>query len=674
MICQREESLSVTNKNIFMQKIIFKQKLLAIIIAGFAAMAPLSAQTCVLDEPLTTTESFYKFTSESVIGNNHNWHFNEQYGAVMSGYTNPNSYENDDWFISPEINLDNFDNAKLSFDHTRGSAAVMNVGVAEGWYQVFATANYTGNVSTTTWIEIIGVNNTVLSAWTYISSGKVEIPAAAISNGTRIAFRYRSSSTQSSTWEIKNVKVYGTPSAIPGVFDFKITTWNTEWLSCLEPQFNSKDRELQINNIVSIIKTMNSDLVALQEVGTSNLYTTVDTLVSRLGSEWAGSIVTSSYNGNCGQNQGIVYKTSKIQLVKASLMNSGDSYQGNTYSYNWSSGRFPALYNLKLIAGDVPFPVSVVNIHAKSAGVMSEHVTSHLRREGASYALKNILDGNTYKTDRVIVIGDFNDYLIGTGCAVCSGISPYKNFMDDTDNYKGITSDLIIPYPYPYYGYPVIDNIIISNELFDNYVLNSTMMEIDALETVYDYATTTTDHIPVSSTLRFEVMSSGIILNKNYIELLLGGTEQLTATVLPITANQNVSWSSSNPTVASVVDGLVTAHSTGETVITATTPEENYIAKCSVAVVEKSGLLNVWANNMLFVYPNPVKDMLIISFGSSSDNGKLKTEGYTIFNIAGQVLIEGNLPNETTTINVKSLPCGMYFIKVGNKTGKFIKE
>jgi exonuclease III len=279
-------------------------------------------------------------------------------------------------------------------------------------------------------------------------------------------------------------------------FDFKITTWNVEWLSC--QAFGPNDRELQINNIVSVIKAMRSDLVALQEVGTSTIYTTIDTLVRRLGSEWAGYIVPNSYD-NCGQNQGIVYKKSKMEIVSYSLIINGGS------SYYWSNGRFPALYNVNLLTNDVQIPVSFVNIHAKA---MSDR-TSYDRRKGASAGLKNLLDGSTYNAKKIVIIGDFNDFLEGTQCGDCGGISgdsPYKNFMDDTANYKGLTMDLIDPY----YDSPVIDNVIISNELFDNYVSNSVEREVSATLIIENYRNTTSNHTPVSVTFRFEDLETRV--------------------------------------------------------------------------------------------------------------------------------------------------------------------
>ena len=272
--------------------------------------------------------------------------------------------------------------------------------------------------------------------------------------------------------------------------DFKITTWNVEWLSCTTR--GPTDEDLQMNNVATVIKAMNSDIVALQEVGTSATYATIDILVGILGSEWAGNIVPWR-TGNCNQSQGIVYKKSKAQLVNSFLIRDGGS------SYNWASGRYPALYNVNLLVGNEVVPVSLVNIHAKAMG----DATSYSRRVGASEGLKTLFDSNTYNTKNIILIGDFNDYLTGTQCKTCSPISPYKNFMDDTENYKGLTTNL---WDYSYNS-PVIDNIVISNELFENYKQSSTKKETTATQSVNDYRNTTSDHIPISSTFSFSTNS-----------------------------------------------------------------------------------------------------------------------------------------------------------------------
>ena len=65
---------------------------------------------------------------------------------------------------------------------------------------------------------------------------------------------------------------------------------------------------------------------------------------------------------------------------------------------------------------------------------------------------------------------------------------------------------------------------------------------------------------------------------------------QLNATILPSEAtNKNVSWLSSNDTVATVVDGLVTAKSDGNCIITVTTQDGNKTATCNISVETEQG-------------------------------------------------------------------------------------
>ena len=82
------------------------------------------------------------------------------------------------------------------------------------------------------------------------------------------------------------------------------------------------------------------------------------------------------------------------------------------------------------------------------------------------------------------------------------------------------------------------------------------------------------------------VAVTAVKLNKNALELAVNETGQLTATVEPANADQEVLWSSSNPSVASVSSsGVVTAHAAGEATITATSKtDSSKKASCTVTV------------------------------------------------------------------------------------------
>ncbi len=80
------------------------------------------------------------------------------------------------------------------------------------------------------------------------------------------------------------------------------------------------------------------------------------------------------------------------------------------------------------------------------------------------------------------------------------------------------------------------------------------------------------------------VQVDSVTLNKTTLALTVGGSETLTATVLPETAeNKTLTWTSSVPGVATVEGGKVTALAAGETVITAKTANEK-TATCTVTV------------------------------------------------------------------------------------------
>ncbi len=74
---------------------------------------------------------------------------------------------------------------------------------------------------------------------------------------------------------------------------------------------------------------------------------------------------------------------------------------------------------------------------------------------------------------------------------------------------------------------------------------------------------------------------TGIILPQNNLTLTEGNTHALTAAVSPVNAtNQNVTWNSDNPSIASVdTNGTVSANASGMTFITARTADGGFTIK-----------------------------------------------------------------------------------------------
>ena len=78
-----------------------------------------------------------------------------------------------------------------------------------------------------------------------------------------------------------------------------------------------------------------------------------------------------------------------------------------------------------------------------------------------------------------------------------------------------------------------------------------------------------------------------VLLNKDNLTLNINQSEQLTYVILPNNAtNKNVTWSSSNADIASVENGMITAKTKGNAIISVIT-ENGKIDTCNVDVVEK---------------------------------------------------------------------------------------
>ena len=85
------------------------------------------------------------------------------------------------------------------------------------------------------------------------------------------------------------------------------------------------------------------------------------------------------------------------------------------------------------------------------------------------------------------------------------------------------------------------------------------------------------------------VPATGIELDETALTMDIGDTETLTATVTPDDATDTtVTWSSSNPAVATVDNGVVTAVSEGTATITVTTVDGGFSATCTVTVTAKA--------------------------------------------------------------------------------------
>jgi hypothetical protein len=81
-----------------------------------------------------------------------------------------------------------------------------------------------------------------------------------------------------------------------------------------------------------------------------------------------------------------------------------------------------------------------------------------------------------------------------------------------------------------------------------------------------------------------------------------------------------------------------------------------------------AGVNNVSANNKVQVYPNPASSEVTIK----ADNGRYNS--FAITNSIGQEVMQQNLTNNETSVNVKALPAGVYYITLKGTDGNVVRK
>jgi len=154
----------------------------------------------------TFTTNWNSWTKQSVVGAQV-WTLSTTFGnpgscAVMSGFSGTNQ-TNEDWLISPAIDLTGLNFAILKFDNASRFAGDL--------LTVYVSTNYSsGAPNTATWNQITGFTlDTNTGSYIWTNSGGANISSYVGNTNFRVAFKYTSTTSASRTWEVDNVNVLG---------------------------------------------------------------------------------------------------------------------------------------------------------------------------------------------------------------------------------------------------------------------------------------------------------------------------------------------------------------------------------------------------------------------------------------------------------------------------------
>ncbi len=145
--------------------------------------------------------SLDKWNVVSVTGEQ-KWVHSSKYGnpkscAKMSGYSNSKRYANEDWLITPQIDLNGNSTAKLNFDNaTKYDGPAMKLYISTDY-------SGSGDPNSASWTELSYTQSSGNWDWT---SASVDLSSYA-DKKVYIGFKYTSSDSATATWEIDNVSI-----------------------------------------------------------------------------------------------------------------------------------------------------------------------------------------------------------------------------------------------------------------------------------------------------------------------------------------------------------------------------------------------------------------------------------------------------------------------------------
>lgn len=159
----------------------------------------------ILNVPMKTADEMAKFTTFSTLGDQVWTWAGINFGCKMTGYVSGTSIVNDDWLISPAMNLSKRLRVTLTFDHVfrYGNNDTIQT-------TLWVTDNYTTGTQpdTANWKQF-NFNFANDNTWTFRTSGEINLNEYAGKANVFIGLRYRSFGTSATTptWEVKNVLV-----------------------------------------------------------------------------------------------------------------------------------------------------------------------------------------------------------------------------------------------------------------------------------------------------------------------------------------------------------------------------------------------------------------------------------------------------------------------------------
>jgi len=305
------------------------------------------------------------------------------------------------------------------------------------------------------------------------------------------------------------------PINVPKDKTLDVVTWNLGWFGDEQnspPAGNPMSDAIQKDSVKAVIIQLNADIYAIEEISDDALFAQ---MVSELpGYDYVLSPAVSRPNDpGVKQKVGFIYDTSTVNVSNTRVLlesihplyNGGDdsalvNYPSTTDRF-YASGRLPFLMTADITIDGQTDQFSIVALHARANSGTGAQNRYDMRKYDVE-VLKDSLDSQFANTN-LILLGDYNDDVDVTVADVTTTVTTYDEYVMDTTNYNIISKSLSEAGLRSFvFRENMIDHIMISDELNDNYIDQSVRVHYEFYDS--DYPFTTADHFPVSARLQLK--------------------------------------------------------------------------------------------------------------------------------------------------------------------------
>lgn len=278
---------------------------------------------------------------------------------------------------------------------------------------------------------------------------------------------------------------------------FTVATWNVR-------NFGATTSSVQTNNVISVLRTLKPDLIAIQELKTKNVLDAITSELPMYEYIFAEYISTGS-----NVSLGFLYSPDLIDPIYSGPVDNLDPTLDTSAFFTNAAGRIPLVFQFELSKGDGKRLITAINLHAKAnTGTTAQQSDSYAKRKSMADALYSSIVDNERSWGYVLMMGDYNDDLDRS--IFQSRDTPYLAFIDDEQTFWPVTLTLSEQgfRSMPRYS-DMIDHITVTRRFQDFQTSNDNDIRVHRPDLYLDgdYEDTS-DHFPVVASFDMNITNT----------------------------------------------------------------------------------------------------------------------------------------------------------------------